>query len=327
MLDLASSHDPTDRKGAAFNGESLNGEGAPSVVFVLMAGGFRPPPVSVAAGCVVLDLHLTAEQTVLDRWHQAVSTLRRAGVLSRQLCLCGGLSTQPHDRSGNLEMIADQSDYRGPAGSLADACREFSPETTIIAAEAARYCSIDLGVVLAHHVKSGADVTVTCNPDMTPGGVYVLSRRMLDVVPPLGFMDLKEQWLNKLIDQQARVKVFELAEPGTMLLHSREDFLAAMRVCNEIPDITGGVGLAPRVLRHERQAASVICPEAHVAPDAIVVESLISPGAKVGSDTLVARSIVGPGTTLQAGASVIDAVAGPTGIIRSQRAGLEGTTR
>ena len=298
---------------------------APSVVFVVMAGGFSPPPVSVATGCVVLDLHLTQTETVLDRWLAAISTLDCAGVAGEHLCLCGGSTMLPQNPPSTLRIVTDKSDYRGPAGALRDACEAFAPETTIIAVEAARCCCINLGDVLAHHVRTKADVTVTRNPDKSPGGIYVLARRMLDAVPHAGFIDLKEQWLAKLIEQDARVMVCDIPAPGTMLLHTREAFLAAVRTCNGIKEAQGGVGLAPRILHGTRHAASVICPDARVEPDAVVVDALVSPGAVIGAGALVARSIVGPGAIVAPGAQVIDAVAGPTGIVQGHQIRREGS--
>lgn len=278
-----------------------------------MAGGFSPPPLGLAAGCSVLDLHLTRDESVLDRWRRALSTLERAGLTGESLCLCGGSTPLPQSTLGVLRTLVDKSDYRGPAGALRDACDRLAPSTTVLAAEAARCCTADLGHMLAQHVRGGADVTVARNADESPSGLYVLSRQMLDEVPHAGFMDLKEQWLPRLIAKGRRVMVHELPGAGSLPLRTRSEFLRAVQACLGADPGPEPDALEPRVLRGTRCAASVICTGAEVAPDAIIVDSLISPGATVGEGALVARSIVGPGCTVHAGQTVVDAVVGPGG--------------
>jgi mannose-1-phosphate guanylyltransferase len=282
-----------------------------------MAGGFSPPPLGVAAGCSVLDMHLTRRETVLDYWQHALATLERAGVAGERLCLCGGSTPLPRSTLGVLRTIVDQSDYRGPAGALRDACERLGAETTIIAAEAARCCTADLGQMLAFHYRSGADVTVARNGDESPAGIYVFARALLGGVPHAGFMDLKEQWLTKLVAEGRAVMVHDLAASGAIPLRSRQEFLRAVRACSGVESDEAG-SLEPRVLADRRCAGSVICDGAVVAPDAIIVDSVVLGGARVGNGALVARSIVGPGSVVHDGEQVIDAVVGPAGVTSEQ---------
>lgn len=288
-----------------------------------MAGGFSPPPLAVAAGCSVLDLFLTPEQTVLDRWLWAVSTLDRAGVIEAGLCLCGGSTPLPQSTAGFLQTIVDRSDYRGPAGSLRDACERLAPETTIIAAEGARCCTIDLGRMLGSHAKSGAEVTVGRNADQSPAGVYLLRRSVLDTVPHAGFMDLKEQWLGKLVGVGRDVRVHELPEGGATLLRTRAEFLDAMHLCSGIERPGAAGDLEPRVLRQTRRAGSVVCEGAAVSAEAVLVDSLVMPGARVESGALVARSIIASGCVVRAGEQLVDAVVGPGGVTHDGPGGRE----
>lgn len=305
----------------ASRGESFAG----GVVFVLMAGGFSPPPLGVAVGCSVLDLHLTPEQTVLGRWLWAVSTLHRAGVVEAGMCLCGGSTPLPQSTVGSFRTIVDKNDYRGPAGSLRDACETLAPETTIIAAEAARCCTIDLGRLLGRHAQSGAEVTVGRNADQSPAGVYLLRRSVLDTVPHAGFMDLKEQWLGKLVAAGREVRVHELRESGATLLRTRAEFLDAMHLCSGIERPGTAGDLEPRVLRQTRRAGSVVCGGAEVSPEAVLVDSLVMPGARVEAGALVARSIIASGCVVRAGEELVDAVVGPGGVTRDGTGGRGGS--
>ena len=291
-----------------------------------MAGGFSPPPLGVAAGCSVLDLYLTREQTLLDRWQWAVSTLDRAGVAGDRLCLCGGSTPLPEHMPSSIRVVVDKNDYRGPAGALRDACEEFDPETTIIAAEAARCCTIDLARMLSRHTTSGADITVGRNADQSPSGIYILSQSVLDSVPHAGFMDLKEQWLSKLIGEKHDVRVHELREAGALPLRTRAEFLHAMHVCSDETDHPDHTSLEPRILSQTRRGGSVLCEGAEVAPDAVLVDSLIMPGARIEAGALLARCIVGPGCVVRAEQEIVDAVVGPNGITYD-KASAQGAAR
>ncbi len=304
----------TGESGASRAEGSSGSDTRAPVAFVLMAGGFSPPPLSVSAGCSLLDLHLTTASTVVDRWQWAISTLDRAGLSGERLCLCGGSAVLPEASLGALKTVLDKSDYRGPAGALRDACENISEETTIIAAEAARCCTIDLSRMLATHRLSGADVTVGRNPDHSPAGVYMISRPMLETVPHAGFMDLKEQWLAQLVSNGQHVQVHELRGDGVIPLRTRAEFLRAMRACNGWTEQERVRGLEPRVVRGTRRVGSVVCEGAEVAADAVLVDSLVMPGARVGAGALLARCVVGPKCVVGAGVELLDAVVGPTGI-------------
>ena len=63
-------------------------------------------------------------------------------------------------------------------------------------------------------------------------------------------------------------------------------------------------------------------PEARIAPDAVVEDSVVHPGAAVGEGARVLRTIVGPGAHVGAGSTVEDCVLGagarvPDGLVLS----------
>ena len=263
-----------------------------------------------------MDLHLTAESTVVDRWLWSISTLDRAGLAGDRLCLCGGSAVLPSSTLGGFKTVLDRSDYRGPAGALRDACEGIPSGTTIIAAEAARCCTIDLSRMLTTHRLSQADVTVGRNADQSPAGIYMISRALLGTVPHAGFMDLKEQWLAQLIAKGRHVQVHELRAQGAIPLRTRAEFLRGMRACNGWDEGERGGGLEPRIVRGTRRVGSVVCEGATVADDAVLVDSLVMPGARVGAGALLARCVVGPSGVVGDGVELLNAVVGPAGVVR-----------
>jgi len=77
-----------------------------------------------------------------------------------------------------------------------------------------------------------ADVTVGCNEDHSPAGVYITRCSALRHISPIGFVDIKEQWLACASEQGLRVRVHEFSSPGAIPLRTRADFLVAARYLN-----------------------------------------------------------------------------------------------
>src|SRR5258705_540239 len=83
-------------------------------------------------------------------------------------------------------------------GVMLDVCEAYNPDDVILVVEGARSFAGSLPALLQDHHDHGAIVTVGCNADKSPAGIYALKRSSLDIIPKSGFMDMKEQWLVKL---------------------------------------------------------------------------------------------------------------------------------
>ena len=269
---------------------------------VILAGGLRPTPLAESANCSVLDLWLTPCKTVLDLWLERVAELGDIGV-----CILWNHGTPRPTLAPDIpgvELVEDQADYRGPAGSLCDACRDIAPEQSILVGEATRFLGTGLSSMLEAHVESNADVTVACNRDRTPAGVYMIKRRLLDLVPALGFMDLKEQWLGKVVGSGARAIAHTLQGGDSHVLRTREQFLAAAAIANggTVPGVTlhsqgeshGDRVVSEGALVHESASlwGSVVMGRARIDAGAVVVRSLISPGAHVPPSAVIVDRVV-----------------------------------
>jgi hypothetical protein len=156
----------------------------------------------------------------------------------------------------------------------------------VLVAEAARLLTCPLEPLLADHALHRADVTVASNPDHSPAGVYLVRCGVLDLVGPLGFVDLKEQWLPRAVDAGLSVQVHELAGSGALPLRTRRQFVDAAA-----PD-----------------GSRVVCAGGLIGPEASVVRSIVMPGAVVGPMAKVVRSLLCPDSRVRAGANIVDAV-------------------
>jgi len=291
---------------------------------LLLAGGLKPSPLVAQTGESVLDLYLKPDATVLSLWLDRIEEIA-SHAPSPVVHVAHGASTPaPNDaparrRGFRLRIEEDRQEFRGPAGAFKDACGDYPADSMVLVVEAARYVAGDLSPMLAEHVKNGADITVGCNPDNSPAGVFLIRCKTLELVPHIGFMDLKEQWLGKAVEAGLSVRIHRLGGFYSYELRTREDFLGAARAAwglfNATPARPAGVHL------NGNSAAEKSLPETvEVGDDAVIVDSVIMPGARIGKNAVVARSIVCPAGVVSEGASVVDAVV-PSSLFRSPIAG------
>lgn len=293
-----------DAGAPAQDAAAVSGTTGPTVAAsVLLAGGLTLSPLSAACGRPVLDLHVDDESTVLQVWSRRLDELVRAGLASPTLrVVAKDKEWAPAAPAGNmdvqLQIETEPQPYRGPAGVARDVCGGYAPDDLILLAEAARLPDVNLAELIERHTARQADVTVGVNEDRSPAGVYVLRRRALDLVPTIGFMDLKEQWLARVVGAGMHVRVHRFTTSGTRPLRTREQFLAATEQRQR-------EHLSPAFVPDAR---GFVSSRAKLAPDAFVRGAAIMPGASVGPGAVVVRSIILPGASVPAGASVIDQV-------------------
>lgn len=284
---------------------------------VLLGGGLSPSPLGGATGCSVLDLLIAPRETVLDRWLQRLGRLNGLAVEGLPVIVAaGGSAPAPKivasDSRRRFELVLHDREYRGAAGVLHDVTHDFDAASLLLVTEAARCPDFDIGEVVAHHLAERHAVTVAVNADGSPAGIYLLTRHLLGLVQSEGYMDLKEQWLGKVIAARHKVGVYRIADGWCRPLRTREQLLAAARA-------SAADGRAADGVQHFSSDPGAISsgtfqcvsPEANVAADAVVIDSIIMPGARVGRACVVARSIVCAGASVADGEVLVDSVRSP----------------
>ena len=271
---------------------------------VVLSGGLKPSPLQRMCSCSVLSLPISTKATVLE------STLARiaeavVGVSEFPVRVVYGhpvpAPIAPRDAHGlRLSIESESRRWRGPAGTLLDMYDGLSPTDSVLVLEGARWYGTSLATFVESHVMSHAEITIAQSVDRTPLGAYMMRRSALDRVPKNGFLDLKEQLIDKLISERRGVKVSTLEPPGAPALWNLSSYLqAADRACDGIND------------------GCIIDPSANVDLNAMVLGSVIMNGAIVQGDAVVARSVVLPGSIVRAGEEIVDSVVNPGGAIRS----------
>jgi len=315
---------------------------------LLLAGGLRPSPLASACGASVLTLPVGTEGTLLAHWAAVFRDVLVRDDAEARVCICvrpdqvEGLRTlvasllEPSrppittlpsakatpEASGvplsghSFELFPDQAAYRGPAGVVRDATRDLPKDANVLIIEASRLALTPIRPLIEAHFAARSDATVGINPDASPAGLFVLRVEALDQVSDVGFVDLKEQFLPKLVAAGKDVRVFLLAPPAMGAFRTRPEFLAAVLSSEQATS-------DHPVARAAAPGPVALALDAFVDPTAYVAHSVIGPGARVESGAVVVRTIVMARAVVPAGASISDAVVTLAGVIKDEGSAQE----
>jgi mannose-1-phosphate guanylyltransferase len=175
---------------------------------------------------------------------------------------------------------------RGPAGCIKDN-EAFIADETFVVANAACWIDEPVASLVARHKQQRNKLTVFCAANSrAPSGIYVCEPEVLKHIPAVGYCDIKEQLIPRLLDRGLRV--------GALPLHG----WAA-----EVVNTSTYLALHRELLRSSLSAEVGYCPGEYrpYAPDVWV-----SASAQIGRNVrLFGPLIVGPRTKMKDGAVVI----------------------
>jgi len=279
---------------------------------VLLAGGLKASPFVRACGTSVLNLPLGVAGSVLDLWRTRFAAISGLLAPSAHIDIAVGEEQSAELRHAERDgiptrIVRDASEYRGPAGTLRDATSDLLEEDAVLVAEGSRVVAADLTAFVKTHLARACDASVAVNPDGSPAGVYCFTAKALRQIPTVGFMDLKEQFLSRLVDTGHSVRVFRLDAPGVLQCRTRTDFLAAaMAVVANAASNEDSASVNP--------GPAILSRSAVVDPTAFVAHAVIGPNSRVEAGAVLVRSLVTGSAVVPAGASLCDAVVSARGI-------------
>lgn len=283
---------------------------------VLLSGGMAPSPLVAAAGRTILDWWINDRQTVLDCWLERLRDLldqQQRPVPVRIICSAAVPPPWPRDSHGiEITYELEPRAFRGTAGLLRDLCRSYPPQSHMLVLEAARFASFGFDDLWRRHVRSGVDISVGCNRDGTPAGMFIIRCDALDDVAPLGFVDFKEQYLTEASRRGWIIGRQTIAGPGALPLWTRQQFLAAAARASGAGPFTARTGVLGA---GADSGVRVVCLGASVDPRATLVDSVVMPGATIEAAACVVRSVICPGSRIQSGADIADCVVSTRGAI------------
>ena len=232
-----------------------------------------------------------------------IDQLTRTGVTAISIC-ANGRTALYADRLSREPVQIDELHFsqdplpRGPAGCLKDN-EGFVGHDPFLIAHAACWLNDDAGSLVKRHLEQRNHLTVYCLPGTrTPGGVYVCDPCVLQHIPAVGYCDMKEQLIPRLLERGLRVGALPLARPAAEVLGLKSYLSLLVRVLHD--------QLEPELFRlpesYEQRAPGV-----WAATD-----------ATIGRDTrLFGPVVVGPHARVEEGAVLIGpAVIGAGAVIR-----------
>jgi len=276
---------------------------------VILGGGITPVPLARATGMAVLDLPIRGDTTMGELLCERLADTFRLPEGQRALVVRSEGLPIPRRLPDCLELMTEPQRYRGPAGAVRDVCGRGDPDAWILVVEGNRYLGESLEV-LVRHATEDADVVVGTNPDQSPAGVYLLRRRVVDMTPTMGFLDLKEQLLNKCRANGGRTVAAMFKGVGVFQIRTRVELLRAIETDSREQAEQVHSLYVKRVVAQQKWA-SLIQSDSTVDPEAVVIESVVMDGADVGPGAVVVRSIVCPGAVVRPGAELVDRVVTP----------------
>ncbi|MFA9479115.1 hypothetical protein ACERK3_12555 [Phycisphaerales bacterium AB-hyl4] len=296
---------------------------------ILLAGTLRPDAIQQAVSRSLLEMPVDAHRTVQTCWHEHLARLTDHLHLHHlPVRILIDRQTRPpqhwprHNPSVAVSIERDPFELRGTGGLLRDVTLDYDDDDFVLVADAAQLLFAPLWSVLHRLGRTPGDVRLLARGDGSPAGFMLLRCGPLRHLPPVGFVDFKEQGLPRLAASfavhvarwRARPVGCSLATPGLPLRHA-PGYLHALRCwAMQLRRAAGQHADLP----DWRPAFSLIEPGAAVHPHALLHDSVVLVGGRVEADAVLVRCVVGPGGYIRAAGMRTDTwIAAPRRLRRS----------
>jgi len=276
---------------------------------VLLGGSVRQTELASSIGRSILDLPVDESGSILNHWLSHATELARYAELTSLpvQALVSRTTPEPTSASarhaGAFRVLRDQADYRGTGGALHDLARELDDDDLVLVANAAQLLLDPLSVIAAALDRKRGDVCLISHHDGTPSGVMLVRCKTLRVIPPTGFVDMKEQAL-PLIARQFDVKVMHCRRPSGLPIRSLWDYIGALRVYHRGRVRLGAV--SDPLAEDWQPAFAIVEDGATVDPRAHVHDSVVLRGGVVEAGASAVRCVVCPGGVVRQKTTIVD---------------------
>jgi N-acetylglucosaminyldiphosphoundecaprenol N-acetyl-beta-D-mannosaminyltransferase len=277
---------------------------------VLLGGSLRQTEMGISIGRAILDLPVDESGSILNHWlSHAAELAQYAGLSALPVQVLVSRNTpEPASASqrysGSYRVLRDQSDYRGTGGVLRDLAHDYDDNDLVLVANAAQLLLDPLSVIAAALDHKCGDVSLISHQDGTPSGVMLVRCKTLRLIPPAGFVDMKEQAL-PLIAQQFDVKVMQCRRPSGLPIRSLGDYIAALRHFHRRR--IGKPATGDALAEDWQPTFAIVEDGAIVAPGAHVHDAVVLKGGVVEAGASVVRCLVCPGGVVKQKSTVVDA--------------------
>ena len=297
----------------------------------MLAGHMRSSLLRDSLDTPTILLPLRRSATVFEAW---LEILNQAFVNEVRVAI--NLDKDTHTINAAIDAMAHKRDFqsvsrtflepaawRGPGGVVRDITLDLSPDTIVVIVEGNSAPASSVRDVIST-VEGGADGAVGVCESNSPAGVSAFRRASIDLIPKIGYFDLKEQFLPALHEAHFRVRPVSVLK-GSSRIHDRVSYLEAVRkelaVENQV--VTYVKDQAQTIISKNAVIDGRCLIESGVSIDdgSLVHDSVILNGASIGRGAVVARSVIGAGAEIRPGERVVDTIRGGHSLLpRVQRA-------
>jgi len=269
-----------------------------------------------AAGHPVCLLPVPGKKSLLQSW---MDTLRSELGVSR-ICVVTGRSDdvpQIKDHISSFERTdgvdvsihTDEATHRGTAGALKDFINGHPEFQNLIVIEGNRVPPEYPRELLCDefHSEEVVGVLGQSSEDET-AGMILMKRRMLDLVPDLGFFDFKEQLIPRVLDSGSKIIVREITRRSVRLstpntyLKQLTDFAPSESSETGGPFVSDSAKIDPSCILGDNV---IVGENVTIMGGCLVQDSVILDGSFIGADSTLIRSIITRDSRLEEGTSSI----------------------
>ncbi len=279
---------------------------------VLLGGAISPPPlVRSGIGRSVLDLPVDDTRSILAHWLDHAAIVAQQGGLSALpvRVLVDQKSPEPISANssyyGAFRVERDRTDFRGTGGVLADLSQDYDDDDFLLVANAAQILLDPLAAIVRTLDQKRGDVGLVSHIDGTPSGIMLLRVKALRSISPVGFVDMKEQAMQK-IAREYDVAVLHRRRATGVPIRTRQDYILALRYHHSFRRNKGA--LIDPLAEDWQPTFSIIETGASVHSSARLHDSITFAGAVVEPGAVLVRSVVCAGAQVAKDRVVIDQV-------------------
>ncbi len=235
----------------------------------------------------------------------SLNWLKSGGIREATIC-ANSTSRQIRECLGNGRDLGMSLEYfedgmpRGPAGCVRDAVEEDDSDI-VVAVDGTLLPSVNLSLLIDAHIESGAPVTVAVAPErregqiledhLTPVGIYVFQKAILQHVEEVGYRDIKEGLIPKLYSHGKEVLpalteggCYRVSSPSTYMMANA---MAVRHLHASNPSPSGYLRIQDALVH----ATSRVPESAR-----LVGPVLVGPGSVIGEkSTIVGPTVIGQG--------------------------------
>ena len=270
---------------------------------VILVGGPGQSSLREIAGHPVSLLPIPGEPHFLYAWLKVllqVDAVTKVDVLTGRQedtrMLATATANWDKTHLGQTGVYADHENHRGTAGALKDFMNSLDKKSDLLVIEGNRIPPLNPNPIFdVSYDRNDVIGSLGRTKEYGPSGLFLMKNRMLDLIPEIGFFDLKEQLIPRALERGERIIVQEVSGMGSRL----SDMKSYLECVQEMGKEQGGPG----------GSGPWVDPEADVDPDAnLGPGTLVDGRSRIGRNVVTKNSVILGGSVIAEDSLIVDSI-------------------